>query len=162
MAPKELHIYDFDETLYRSPTPPPGASMAWYFHAHSLGKPEAPGFDGRWVLPVLIEARRSSMDPRVASVLLTARPDHAAMRSTIYRTLALADVRWDAVQLRPIMFPGNDAMYKATVVQEWLMGMPTVEKVVFWDDQDENLELVGRAVRNEGRRYMPRLSTDYH
>jgi len=46
MRPTELHIYDVDGTLYKSPKAP-GGDPVWYFHAHSFGAPKA---DGRLAL----------------------------------------------------------------------------------------------------------------
>lgn len=154
--PTELHIYDFDSTLYHSPAPPvPEESNMWYFHAKSLGLPDRPGFDHRWILPVLIQARRSQLNPSAALVLLTARPDHKAMREILYRTLALTDIKWDAVKLKPIFFPGSDAAYKASTVKQWLEAMPSIKKVVFYDDQRANLEAVALVVQAKSKKYEP-------
>lgn len=156
MGPKELHVFDFDGTLYQSPAPPNEEEAGtWYFHAYSIGEPGVPGFDSRWNLPLILRARRSVEDPRAAVVLLTGRPDHKPMKDAIYRALAKIDVRWDGIILRPVFYPGSIPQFKAYCVQEWLKKMPSVEKVVFYDDSETNLGLVGQAVTAQGKHYVP-------
>lgn len=146
-APKELHLYDFDGTIYRSQLPPNALeSTVWWHLPRSLDGVGYPGFDARWVLPVVQQARRSILDPRVMSVMLTGRPDHKAMRERVTRILHSAELYFPVMHLRPIVVHGGMAKYKANFVQGLLRGAPSIEKVVYFDDDPENLAEVGKVV----------------
>jgi hypothetical protein len=157
MRPTELHIYDVDGTLYKSPKAP-GGDPVWYFHAHSFGAPKAPGYDGRWILSVLSRARHSVLDPTVKTVILTGRPDHPPMRKKVLSLLRLTGLRFDAVVLQPIPFSGTTAQYKKSVVDQWLKQLPSVRKVVFYDDEQDNLLSVGKTVERCGVQYKAYLT----
>lgn len=151
-APKEVHIYDFDGTLYRSPLPPnPLESSVWWHLPRSLDGAGQPGFDHRWVLPIVIEARRSINDPRVMAIVLTGRPDHKLMRERIEKMLSAAELHFPIVQLRPVVLQGTMQDYKANFVKGVLKAIPSVEKVVYYDDDAENLTAVS-AVASAGKK----------
>ena len=152
MPPLELHIYDVDGTLYRSPTPAIPDPI-WWYHAHSFGEPGSTGYDKRWVLDVVYAARRSIRDPTVAAVVITGRPEHARMRAMIEGMMDKADLAFDAVVLQPIFHVGSMASYKASAVEQLLEQLPTVRRVVFYDDLQSNLKAVGRVVEQRGIRY---------
>lgn len=152
MKPRELHVYDFDHTLYNSPQAPNGNPL-WALHAKSLNGWKPPGFDQRWILPVLIHARRSGLDPYAMPVILTGRPDHKPMREIIEQMVKSTDVPWASVCLKPLLPPVSDPAYKASQVGRWLRRHASVERVVFYDDRSDNLRAVGRVVQTFGRRY---------
>ena len=155
----ELHAYDLDHTLYDSPRPPDG-DPNWYFHAHSLGRWKPPGFDPRWNLEVLTAARRSSVDPLVRVVLLTARPDHRPMRVAVEQLVRSTGIKWNAICLKPVLSVMTDAEYKARVLQRWAQTWPTLQKVVLYDDRPENIEAAKVAVEGEGRKYQGVLTPE--
>jgi hypothetical protein len=143
--PVELAVFDFDGTLFRSPVPPDG-NMLWWAQPQSLHDVQhGPGLDGRWVLPVVIAARRASLDPTVLTVVLTARPSFRSMQREIGRVLALTQISFDALQLKPIVLPVTDAVYKGGAISAWLARYPSIRKVTFFDDLPENLQAVEKA-----------------
>jgi hypothetical protein len=152
--PTELVAFDFDGTLLRSPESPDGDPM-WWFHAYSLDAVRGgPGLDHHWVVPAIIHARRASLRPSVMTVVLTARPDHKGMRQQIHRLVSLTGIDFDAVQLKPVVFPGSDPLYKAGAVIAWLERHPSIRRVTLYDDIDANLSTVGQAVQQSGREYV--------
>jgi len=152
--PSELTVFDFDGTLLRSPVSPDG-DPTWWFHAYSLdGIQGGPGLDHRWVIPAIIEARRAALRPTVMTAVLTARPDHKGMRQQLRRLVSLTDIDFDAVQLKPILFPGSDPLYKVGSVVAWLQRHPSICKVTLYDDLDDNLAAVGAAVQKTGRLFV--------
>jgi len=153
MHPVELAVFDFDGTLLKSPKSPDGNPL-WWFHAHSLASiTEAPGFDPRWYLGAIAHARKAAATPGVLTVVLTARPDHRGMREQIGRLLSLASLQFDQVVLKPVLFPGLDPAYKAHAVRAWLRKYPTIKRVSFYDDLDENHVAVKHAVEHSGRSF---------
>jgi hypothetical protein len=153
IPPTELVIFDFDGTLLKSPASPSGHTT-WHHHAYSLESvQEGPGFDRRWILPIIVEARRASLRPGTMTVVLTARPDSKGMRHAIKRLVGLTGIDFDAVQLKSVAFPGSSALYKAGAVTAWLERHPTIQKVTFFDDLESNLMTVEQAVTRTGRQY---------
>jgi hypothetical protein len=151
MDPLELHVYDFDETLY---FPPRGHGTLAFFHVESFGDWKSPGYDNRWHLANVVRARRSIADPLTVAVLLTARPDNRPMRDTVESMLASASLDFDMVKLKPVVQSfRSDAHYKAVFITEMLRQFPTVRKVVFYDDQRDNLAAAEAVVRSTGRAY---------
>ena len=145
MKPVELHVYDLDGTLYDSFRLPVNRPD-WWFSAKSLRGWGPPGEDRKWILANVIEARRSVQAPWVRTALLTGRPRHGEMEATIKRMLSSARLHFDKVQLRPLLPLTTTPRYKAHKIIDWLADYPTVEKVVFYDDLDENLDAVGHAL----------------
>lgn len=154
MKPTSLAVIDFDGSLYRSPTPTSVEEAGtWWYHAYPLASHKAPGFDGRWILPVVMEARRSSLDPTAATILLTGRPQSHEMLKMLKTMAAKADIKFDAFHLQPVLFPGTTPVYKAVMVKQWLDKLPSIKKVTLWDDIPENHAAVRKVVEMSRRKY---------
>ena len=154
MKPLELHVYDFDGNLYDSPRLPVDRPD-WWFSAKSLRGWGVPGQDRKWILPTLIEARRSIQAPWVRAVVLTGRPHHGEMQAVLKQMLSAAGLRFDKLQLKPFLPPKTTPAYKAHKVHEWLKKEPSITKVVFYDDLDENLLAVAEVARLMRVKYVP-------
>lgn len=87
------------------------------------------------------------------SILLTARPDHGEMQAILAKMLRSAEIQFAHRQLKPVGSFASDAEYKAEMVADWLGQLPSVKKVVFYDDQPANLKAVGALVREMGLKY---------
>lgn len=153
MEPLRLVIFDFDGTLYHSPTPPPGEGDDWWHQAYSLGKPGVPGLDHRWDLTTLSYARRAAYDPTAYMAVLTARPDYPAMRRAILSTIHKLQLPIRHVQLKPVTRGWSSPEFKAEAVRLWLQKMPTVNHVEFHDDQVSNHAAVKPVVEGFSKVY---------
>lgn len=149
MKQTELYLFDFDGTLYDSPRD--SLDPTWYFHAQSFGEPKAPGFDPRWSLGTVIKARRAMSDPSALTVVLTGRPQHAQMRTTIQRMLAMADLHPNLLQLKPVEFQGTTPQYKAIFTGQMLEKHPSIKRVTLVDDEVPNHVAVGAVVTQMGK-----------
>jgi len=98
-------------------------------------------------------ARHSILDDSALSVVLTGRPDHPPMRKKIEALLSLTGLHFNAVMLKPILFSGTTAQFKATAVSEWLQLHPSIRKVVLYDDRLENQEAIRGIVKEKGLIY---------
>jgi hypothetical protein len=156
MGPTELRIYDFDQTLYDSPSAPAG-QLGWYFTARSLAGWKPPGFDSRWNMDILLDARHAGFDSRVVALLCTARPGTPPLRKLIGSILASTEVQWAGVELKPVLAFYSDAEYKARVVLKWLRKHPSVRHVWAADDRPENLAAMQVAALRAGRSFEPVL-----
>ncbi len=77
MGVEEVHIYDFDSCLFRSPYPPAGWKGGWWGSLISLSPPCVPEEPERswWVSEVLSQAKDSISKKNVFTILLTGRQD---------------------------------------------------------------------------------------
>ena len=153
---KELHVYDFDGTLYNSPHPPK-PDPSWWLFVKSLGQTGAPGFDSRWNIPVVIRARRSIQDPCAKTILLTARPDYRLMRQKVEKMLDDASLDFEKVWLKPPTIGMTAPEYKAMIVESYLIEDPEIEKVIFFDDEPTNLAAVAKRSAKHGVLYVSGL-----
>ena len=75
----ELHIYDFDGTLFRSPHQPAVWEGDWWSDPASLLPPcvpEKPGSEW-WIASTVSSAKRSISDSDVFAVMMTGRKDQS-------------------------------------------------------------------------------------
>lgn len=154
IKPVEMVVIDFDGTLYNSPRPLleyPG----WWHSAKSLEGFGEPGWDPKWNLPVLIEARRALQSPWTRVVLVTARPQHAEMKTIILSMLTAADLRFHSVQLKPPFSTLSTPQFKAAIVQKLLLSEPTISKVTMFDDEPDNLDAAERVSKRLNRQFVP-------
>lgn len=138
-------MFDFDGTLYDSPRPRvdrPG----WWHSPRSLEGSGPPGYDQKWILPVLVRGRRAIQDRTVRTALLTARPGSAPMQQAVLRMLRQAGLPFDYAAFKPLWPAQDTPTYKAWKILEWLRAEPSITHVVFYDDLKANLDAVDAAL----------------
>ncbi len=154
--PRELHIWDFDGTLFRSPEKPAGWTRGkdWWSHPDSLGRPCVPDApDASWWVPGSVPAAKHSISQAdVVAVLATGRQDHTHSRWRIPELLGQAGLNFDRVFLSP---GGVTAAFKQWVAISILRHLPEIETVQMWDDTQANLDAVGSVIGS--RQYIPHL-----
>lgn len=135
----ELHLFDFDGTLFRSPVEPlwwPGG-MGWWADQRSLNMPcvpDKPGSDW-WIGSTVSAAKRSISDSNVYAVMATGRNDKA-YRWRVPELLNQKGLRFDEVHLNP---GGDTQAWKKGLVAGILRRYPNITKVQIWEDQQSNL-----------------------
>jgi len=137
--PPELHLYDFDGTLFRSPEKPlwwPGGE-SWWVDQRSLNAPCVPDnpTPDWWINSTVAEAKRSISDQEVYAVLATGRADHS-YRWRVPELLKQKGLRFDEVHLNP---GGNTQAWKKNLLVKILRSYPFIRKVQIWEDQSSNL-----------------------
>lgn len=150
MQQSVLAVFDLDGTLLNSPAPKV-ENKAWWYDARSLDGIEPPGFDPRWNLGLIQEARRLSMrSDENRLVLCTGRPETKDMKEKIMHLVYLMDIPFHHVQLKPVLFGGTTSEYKALAILDWAEELPNLKKVRFWDDDPANHADVASLLREEG------------
>jgi hypothetical protein len=143
----ELHLYDFDGTLFRSPYPPATWDGDWWNHVQSLVPPcvpDKPGSDW-WVSSTVSQARRSISNPDVYAVLATGRPDQSGLRYRVPELLRGVGLNFDEVHLAP---PKGTLAFKKGLISKLLRRYPIIDTVRIWEDRKSHLpEFVATAVR---------------
>lgn len=132
--PSEIHLFDFDGTLFRSPQPPDGWSgKSWWAYPGSLEPPcvpESPGADW-WVSSTVAQARQSISDPDVWAVLATGRKE-PVFRWRIPELLKDGGLSFDEVHLTT---GGDTLSFKKLLLLKLLRRFPFVDRVRVWDDR---------------------------
>ncbi|KAJ1969710.1 hypothetical protein IWQ62_000450 [Dispira parvispora] len=160
-----LRIFDFDNTLYKSPVPSPwlwdtkligkllSTDIGWYHDPRTLSPPYVVPRMGDYNPLVLAEARRSLADPQCLTVLLTGRNDKK-FRTSLNAILRKARLHFDIVFLKdvPSIFthenrPSWDESpaspiaivptfsYKTLVIDLLLDAFPSVKDLHIWEDR---------------------------
>ena len=129
----ELHIYDFDGTLFRSPEKPEGWDNRWWISSESLNPPCVPlDPSGEWWISKTVSAARASIaNPDTYAVMMTGRPVRSGFRYRVPELLKSVGLKFDEVHLSDT---NNTPAFKIKVIKNLLSKFPGVEKIVFWDD----------------------------
>ena len=145
----ELHIYDFDGTLFRSPHAPAVWGKDWWSDPASLLPPcvpETPGSDW-WVSPTVAAAKRSISSPDVFAVMLTGRTSTTGFRYRVAELLKQKGLNFDAVHLHQ---SGDSLMGKAKIIGKYLSRYPNIDTVRIWDDRGSHLRGFQRFLERAG------------
>jgi len=155
----ELHVYDFDGTLFRSPQLPSWwpRKRVWWIDPRSLNRPCVPDVPGPdwWVEPVVSSARKSISNPNVWAVLMTGR--NARYGGFSYRVPELLHqigLNFDEVHLTDT---SDTKGFKKRKLIDLLRRHPHVSVAQFWDDRSNFLEDYVQLVESTGRRAIPHL-----
>lgn len=158
MSPTKLAIFDFDGTLFRSPTRPTGWSGAWWGNPESLTRPfvpEEPSVDW-WNQTVVDRAMRDIANENTLTALVTARVKHR-FTLRIRELLEQAGLKFDHVFLSPDEEDSKN--YKLKVLTTLMSDNPSVRNVDIWEDSEENLMVMSNYVEGRGRAAFPHLVT---
>jgi hypothetical protein len=157
----ELHLYDFDSTLFRSPHPPAVWDGGWWGDGRSLTPPcvpDQPG-DSWWIMPTVNRAKKSIADPNVFAVMMTGRRDNSAFRYRVPDLLRQRGLDFNAVHLDP-GGPDSIKINKLRRVLQYLQRYPQIDTVRAWDDRKSHLQDFGKVLRHFGYRFFPHHVTE--
>ena len=145
----ELHIYDFDGTLFRSPETPEGWDNRWWISSESLNPPCVPlDPSGEWWVSKTVSAARASIaNPDTYAVMMTGRPVRSGFRYRVPELLKSVGLKFDEVHLSDT---NNTPAFKIKVIKNLLSKFPGVEKIVFWDDNAPYLARYIKLVEGYG------------
>ena len=144
----KLNVFDFDATLFRSPS---GSSPGWWISPRSLAPPcvpEKPGAEW-WNASIVAAARRSMADPDARTVLITGRAERV-FRARLMEILASAGLKFDDVLLNT---GDNVPKFKAAAVKRLLEQHSGIDQVKVWDDSSENHSAIEKEVEGRGLTY---------
>lgn len=136
MTIKNLHLFDFDGTLFRSPEKPDWWEGGWWGKVQSLGPPcvpEKPGADW-WIGSSVAAAKKSISDPETYAVLATGRLA-GKFHARVHDLLSQVGLRFDETHLTP---GGGTLPFKLSLVVK-LIGSLGVERVEVWEDRSEHV-----------------------
>lgn len=140
----ELHLYDFDGTLFRSPLEPDVWDGEWWNDVRSLMPPcipDAPGPDW-WISATVASARASIADPDVWAVMATGRGSQSALRYRVPELLRQKGLHFDEVFLAP---PSGTLAWKRRIIMRLLRDHPIIDTLRVWDDRKSHLPVFRQA-----------------
>ncbi|MBT4935150.1 MAG: hypothetical protein HOK52_14630 [Candidatus Marinimicrobia bacterium] len=170
----ELHMYDFDDTLFRSPLPPKwwykdynvylqwdqdnpaekadGLTEDWDVSPQSLGPPfmdKNPVIEsGLWKKEVLDSAKKSQAQDNVYNMFCTGREQ--VLYHHIKEMMDNVGLTFDSDKY--FLQPDNrdTAMFKVNQISKVLDNNPSIKKVVIWEDSVTNLTKIEELCEARG------------
>lgn len=147
----ELHIYDFDNTLFRSPEPPEWWDKKkmgnWFMEVISLSEPFIPVNPSSeyWYNGVVASAKKSIASMNTLAIICTGRPNtNGALRYRVAELLKGKGLDFDGVYLNPTP-GGSTSQYKAKLVFALLKKYPNITSVSVWEDTQKNLDAIEKV-----------------
>ena len=125
---KELHIFDFDMTLYNP------------------NKKE-------WIEEIVQEAKKVINNKNNITVLCTARTNTKEITSETISLLTDNGLVFNHYCFKPEKRKMSTPKYKAEAVENLLNKYKDLSSVCFWDDRQDNLDAVGEAVSSKNIDY---------
>lgn len=146
----ELHVYDFDGTLFRSPHAPAVWDADWWSDPASLLPPCVPDNPGNewWISSTVGSAKQSISDSNVFSIMMTGRKDQSAFRYRVPELLKQKGLNFDAVHLD--QGSGNSLGGKIKTILKYLSRYPLIDTVRIWDDRGSHLRQFKSLLEREG------------
>lgn len=147
----ELHLYDFDGTLFKAPDRPSWwGKTTWVVDSLSLGPPCVPLKPGPewWISSAVGDAKKSIANPDVWAILCTGRALGSSHRYRVPELLKQKGLSFDEVYLNP---GGDTKSYKIKVILRLLREFPQIEVVHIWENHLANMSAFCKAVEATGR-----------
>ena len=156
----ELHVFDFDGTLFRSPEPPANYKPSvghWYSDPMTLSEPHVPQKPGSdwWNGQLVAQAKKSIASQSVYAVMMTGRSGrNGAFRFRIAELLKQAGLNFDEVHLSN---GGSTVDWKVGKILQILDRHPSIAHVRVWDDRGKHLPEFEKAVKSKDRGFTGKL-----
>jgi hypothetical protein len=158
---RELHIFDFDGTLFKSPSQPEGVNGEnWWPEPRSLEPPCVPDSPtSEWFNTNVTNALKTAIaKPDVYTVLMTGRV--GAVRPQVIRIMRSVGVEPDEYILNDT---GNSVeKYKTHEMKYLLKNFPLVHTVHFWEDRGSALKNYERQAHKAGMNFVPHFVNEPH
>jgi len=153
----EIHLFDFDGTLFRTPLPPEGwPDGDWWPNPASMKPPYVPDKPGSaWWIPEPVTALKAAIaNPRAYTAVCTARM--YPLRSRLNELLNGRGLRPDDLILNDSDF--GAARYKMQEMKYLTRQFPTANAIHFWEDNGDHLRQFHRyAEQKLHKAFVPHL-----
>lgn len=153
----QIHIYDFDATLFRSPKAPAwydnDRDGEWHQNPLSLGEICLPKGE-QWVKSVVEEARKSIASKDVYAVVCTGRRKH--LQKVVEGLLRKKGLKFDDVILKDM---GGTESFKKRVIDDLMSKFPNAI-VHMWEDRHHHLSSFMQHIEMNGGVGIPHAVPD--
>lgn len=147
----DIHVFDFDGTLFRSPPPPEDFDrhhLAWWQHPSSLSEPHVSAFPGdEWYFMENVKTARCSVqNDNVLSVLATGRSASGGLRFRIRDLLRQRDLHFDWFLLNTMH---RTEHFKRRAV-DFLLQKHGGRRIQVWENNHLNLYQIRQVADKHG------------
>ena len=149
----QLHIYDFDATLFMSPMHPDdweGHIGHWYDTLQSLSAPcviDPP--NDLWIGSTVSSAHSSIADPSVYAILMTGRTRKSELVGRITDLLAMGGLTFEEVLLKPTGDVRTQP-WKSSMIEKLAAKLSDLQEVHIWEDRADHLQAFIKLVESMG------------
>ena len=132
----KLSVFDFDNTLFKSPDAPKNYKGNWHASKESLDIPNIPKVpdDSFWNVNVVNKAKEEISDSKNCVILLTGRIDQF-FEERIKQLIKQKNINFKHIWLNE--FGRDTAEFKIEKIEEILKQNPTIKKIEMWEDEKE-------------------------
>lgn len=144
---KKLSIFDFDDTLFKSPDKPKGYKGNWWIQEKSLSSEligEIPD-DSYWNLDVVSSALKEISDKNTICVMMTGRIGNV-FEERIKQLLKQKQLNFKKFYFNS--FGQDTAQYKIDEINKILKKYNSIKNIEMWDDDSEKIELYNKEFNN--------------
>ena len=136
---KTLAVFDFDDTLFRSPSAPAGHKGNWHIKIDSLTPPLVHKMPTKnmWHMDIVNKALRLCEEESVYCIMLTGRVDNI-FEERIRELLLQQGLHFDFIRLNE--FGGDTEEFKINTINKLINKMPNLINLIMWDDDEEKIE----------------------
>ena len=149
---EELHVFDFDNCLFRSPDKPPWwTDKHWWTNEASLLAPCVPEEPSAswWVSDVVSAAKKSIRDDTIYTLMITGRVQET-FSTRITDLLVQKELRFDELRFKQTKSE-KTSEYKARHVRAVAKKFPKgLKRIQIWDDNQDNLDEVKAHLEEKG------------
>jgi hypothetical protein len=159
-TPTRLCVFDFDNTLFRSPHPNPQlweshlvgqlvSQLGWFLEPRTLSSIEQ--HDTSWFISEVVhEVRTASADPHTITILLTGRL-RTLFLEHIQTILAKETLTFDLVLLKEHLpeHQPTTMEFKRGCLQHLLERLPCIREIHIWEDRVKHVQQFTRWIRQQ-------------
>jgi hypothetical protein len=144
----KLSVFDFDNTLFKSPDSPSDFKGNWHASKESLNEPTVPKVpdDSFWNLDVVSSAKKELSKPENYCIMLTGRIDQF-FQDRIEELLKQKNLNFKLVGLNE--FGMDTAEFKINKINEILKRYPTIKNIEMWEDEPEKASIYNTEFKHK-------------
>lgn len=154
---KNIAIYDFDGTLFRSPSKPSNyEGDNWWGDPSSLSAERVGQHpkDEMWRPEVVASMRKDIEDPSTYVAVMTGR--RSPFQDRLHELLQSQNLAPDSIFTNPSKKPKSDtSSYKKRTMEYLAQQLPSVKSLHFWEDRLDHLKEFGEHAQGLGWDFVP-------
>lgn len=153
---KKINVFDFDDTIFKSSKIPSNWNSKkkghWWNSPQSLYQSSYDNdLKENWIEDTVNAIKKSMSDPESITVLCTARLDRVEIKFLINSMLREKGLIFDNIFFKPRGKKDSTSKYKLDTIKMLLNAYSYVNELSFWEDNEENLNVVKNAVEKNNK-----------
>ncbi len=156
---KTLAVFDFDDTLFRSPQRPDDYKGNWHIKSDSLSPPAVPRVpkQNMWHVDIVNQAKKYCLKEDAYCIMLTGRVGNV-FEDRIKELISQQEISFDQYGFNE--FGGDTAKYKIQTINSLIDKIPKLNNLIMWDDDEEKIEKYKEVFSNKEYKFVINHVTD--